>query len=426
MISIDLIRNSPQLLIDALKHRGETNDLEEIVSKDETRRKFIIENDELKRHRNEVSKSIGTRRSKGEPVDESEMELMKAVGDKISTLDDEIKLLETNITDLLSRIPNMPDLDVPIGKDEHDNPVIRQHGDIPEYDFELQPHWDIGESLDIIDLPRGAKLSGSRFYSLKGFGSKLERALIGWMLDYHTAKHGYTEVSVPYMVRQEIIFGSGNLPKFGDNLYHDVEDDLWLIPTAEVPITGLHKDEILEAEDLPKYYVAHTPCFRREQAAAGRDTRGIKRVHQFHKVEMYKIVDPANSNQELNSLLNDAEDICKELGLPYRIVQLCTGDISFVSAKSFDIEVWAAGCGEWLEVSTCSNCTDFQARRTGLRFKPDPTSRPQFVHTLNGSGLAIPRILIAILENYQQKDGSITIPEILRPYTGFDSIPSQL
>ena len=224
------------------------------------------------------------------------------------------------------------------------------------------------------------------------------------------------------MVRQDIIFGSGNLPKFGDNLYHDDEDDLWLIPTAEVPITGLHKDEILEMSELPKYYVAHTPCFRREQAAAGRDTRGIKRVHQFHKVEMYKIVDPETSNQELDSLLNDAEDICKELGLTYRIVQLCTGDISFVSAKSFDIEVWAAGCEEWLEVSTCSNCTDFQARRTSLRYKPDAKARPQFVHTLNGSGLAIPRILIAILENYQQEDGTILIPEVLRPYTGFDTI----
>tara|TARA_B100001142_G_scaffold300327_2_gene324966 strand:+ start:702 stop:1973 length:1272 start_codon:yes stop_codon:yes gene_type:complete len=422
MISIDLLRNNPQIVIDALSKRGEENNLEDILSYDEKRRSHIIENDELKHHRNEVSKNIGQRRSRGEDVDESEMEVMKTVGEKIASLDNDIKELEITINDLLSRIPNLPDTDVPVGQDENDNPIIRQQGEIPSYDFELQPHWDIGERLDIIDLPRGAKLSGSRFYSLKGLGSKLERALIAWMLDYHTDKHGYTEVSVPYMVRQDIIFGSGNLPKFGDNLYHDNEDDLWLIPTAEVPITGLHKDEILEAIDLPKYYVAHTPCFRREQAAAGRDTRGIKRVHQFHKVEMYKIVDPATSNSELDSLLNDAEDICKELGLPYRIVQLCTGDISFVSAKSFDIEVWAAGCEEWLEVSTCSNCTDFQARRTSLRYKPDAKSRPQFVHTLNGSGLAIPRIMIAILENYQQENGSIKIPEVLIPYTGFDSI----
>tara|TARA_A100001037_G_C15153307_1_gene641209 strand:- start:6191 stop:7462 length:1272 start_codon:yes stop_codon:yes gene_type:complete len=422
MISIDLIRNNPQLIKDALERRGESSDLQEILSHDEARRKNIIENDELKQHRNEVSKSIGERRSQGQSVDESEMALMKSVGEKISSLDEEIKTLETTINDLLSRIPNVPDPEVPIGQDENDNPVVRQQGEIPKYDFEIQPHWDIGEKLDLIDLPRGAKLSGSRFYALKGLGSKLERALIAWMLDYHTEKHGYTEVSVPYMVRQDIIYGSGNLPKFGDNLYHDTEDDLWLIPTAEVPITGLHKDEILESSELPKYYVAHTPCFRREQAAAGRDTRGIKRVHQFHKVEMYKIVDPDTSNTELEMLLNDAEDICKELGLTYRIVQLCTGDISFVSAKSFDIEVWAAGCNEWLEVSTCSNCTDFQARRTGLRFRPDAKSRPQFVHTLNGSGLAIPRILIAILENYQQEDGSIIIPEVLRPYTGFDSI----
>ena len=422
MISIDLIRTNPQLVIDALANRGESNSLEYILSLDESRRKNIIENDELKRHRNEVSKSIGERRANGQDIDPSEMEVMKTVGEKISSLDNDIKELETTINDLLSRIPNLPDTQVPIGKDENDNPITRQHGEIPQYSFDLEAHWDIGERLDIIDLPRGAKLSGSRFYSLKGLGSKLERALIAWMLDYHTDKHGYTEVSVPYMVRQDIIFGSGNLPKFGDNLYHDDEDDLWLIPTAEVPITGLHKDEILEMSELPKYYVAHTPCFRREQAAAGRDTRGIKRVHQFHKVEMYKIVDPETSNQELDSLLNDAEDICKELGLTYRIVQLCTGDISFVSAKSFDIEVWAAGCEEWLEVSTCSNCTDFQARRTSLRYKPDAKARPQFVHTLNGSGLAIPRILIAILENYQQEDGTILIPEVLRPYTGFDTI----
>jgi seryl-tRNA synthetase len=410
-----------------LKNRGEESSIQEILKYDDTRRKNIVENDELKRQRNEVSKSIGSRRSKGEFVNESELELMKEVGTKIANLDNEIKDIEFNMHELLSRVPNIPESDVPIGKDESDNPVIRQHGEKPKFSFDLESHWDIGERLDIIDLPRGAKLSGSRFYTLKGLGSKLERALIAWMLDYHTNKHNYTEVSVPYLVRQEIIYGSGNLPKFGDNLYHDTEDDLWLIPTAEVPITGLHKDEILELSELPKYYVAHTPCFRREQAAAGRDTRGIKRVHQFNKVEMYKIVDPETSDHELETLLSNAEDICEELGLTYRIVQLCTGDISFVSAKSFDIEIWAAGCEEWLEVSTCSNCTDFQARRTSLRYRPDTNSKPQFVHTLNGSGLAIPRVMIAILENYQQSDGSIVIPEILRPYTGFDRIgPTEL
>ena len=427
MISIELIRNNPEILEQGLKNRGEESSIQEILKYDDTRRKNIVENDELKRQRNEVSKSIGARRSKGEFVNESELELMKEVGTKIANLDNEIKDIEFNMHELLSRVPNIPESDVPIGKDESDNPVIRQHGEKPTFSFDLESHWDIGERLDIIDLPRGAKLSGSRFYTLKGLGSKLERALIAWMLDYHTNKHNYTEVSVPYLVRQEIIYGSGNLPKFGDNLYHDTEDDLWLIPTAEVPITGLHKDEILELSELPKYYVAHTPCFRREQAAAGRDTRGIKRVHQFNKVEMYKIVDPETSDHELETLLSNAEDICEELGLTYRIVQLCTGDISFVSAKSFDIEIWAAGCEEWLEVSTCSNCTDFQARRTSLRYRPDTNSKPQFVHTLNGSGLAIPRVMIAILENYQQSDGSIVIPEILRPYTGFDRIgPTEL
>ncbi|MCY3692319.1 MAG: serine--tRNA ligase, partial [Chloroflexi bacterium] len=261
-------------------------------------------------------------------------------------------------------------------------------------------------------------------YTLNGYGARLERAIIAWMLDLHGNEHGYTEMSLPIIVRRETMEGSGNLPLFADNLYHDEEDDLWLIPTAEVPVTNLHRDEILDAGQLPMYYVAHTPCFRREKAAAGRDTRGIKRVHQFNKVEMYKFVEPDTSFDELESLLGNAETVCQRLNLPYRILQLCAGDISFPSAKSYDVEVWAAGSQEWLEVSSCSNCTDFQARRANIRYRPGVGERPRFVHTLNGSGLALPRVIIAILENNQQPDGSVVIPEALRPYTGFDVIPA--
>ena len=259
---------------------------------------------------------------------------------------------------------------------------------------------------------------------MSGYGAKLERAAIAWMLDLHTREHGYTELMLPILVRREVMEGSGNLPKFADNLYHDDEDDLWMIPTAEVPITNLYRDEILPPDFIPRYFVSQTPCFRREKAAAGRDTRGIKRVHQFNKVEMYKFVEPETSDDELNRLVANAEEVCRKLGLTYRVLQLCAGDISFASAMTYDIEIWAAGCAEWLEASSCSNCTDFQARRANIRYRPAAGARPEFVHTLNGSGLALPRVIIAILENYQQADGSVVVPEVLRPYTGFDLIPA--
>ena len=290
---------------------------------------------------------------------------------------------------------------------EEDNLEVRRWGEAPTFDFTPLAHWDLGEQLGIIDFQRGVKLSGSRFYTMFGAGAKLERALISWMLDLHTGEHGYTEVMLPLIVKRECMEGAGNLPKFSDNLYHDDEDDLWLIPTAEVPLTNLHREEILAPGALPRNYVAYTPCFRREKAAAGRDTRGIKRVHQFDKVEMYKLVDPETSEDELQQVLADAEDVCRRLGLPYRVIQLCTGDLGFPSAKTYDIEAWAAGSQEWLEVSSCSNCTDFQARRSRIRYRPDQDSRPRLVHTLNGSGLALPRVMIAILENYQQADGSV-------------------
>jgi seryl-tRNA synthetase len=320
-------------------------------------------------------------------------------------------------------MPNLPLPNVPPGLSEENNVVVRSWGEPGTHDFTPLPHWELGENLGLIDFQRGVKLSGSRFYAMFGAGAKLERALISWMLDLPAREHGYTEAMLPLLVKRETMEGSGNLPKFGENLYHDDEDDLWLIPTAEVPITNLYRDEVLPPGSLPRNYVAHTPCFRREKAAAGRDTRGIKRVHQFNKVEMYKFVTPETSEDELEKLVADAEDVCRRLELPYRVLQLCKGDLGFPSAMTYDIEAWAAGCQEWLEVSSCSNCTDFQARRARIRYRPEPKARPELVHTLNGSGLALPRVVIAILENYQQADGSVVIPDILRPYTGFDRIP---
>jgi seryl-tRNA synthetase len=305
-----------------------------------------------------------------------------------------------------------------VGPDETCNVVVSQVGEPPAFAFEPQPHWDLGTALDLIDFERGVKLSGTRFYLLKGAGARLQRALIAWMLDVHTQQHGYTEIYPPYMVRAQALVGTGNLPKFGDNLYHDAEEDLWLIPTAEVPVTNMYGEEILDEASLPIYHVAYTACFRREKMSAGKDTRGIKRGHQFDKVEMVKFVRPETSMDELTALVENAADICRQLGLPYRIVQMCTGDLSFSAAIKFDVEVWAPGCNEWLEVSSCSNFKDFQARRANIRYRPQDGGRVQHVHTLNGSGLALPRTLIAVLENYQQADGSIVVPEVLRPYMG--------
>ena len=311
---------------------------------------------------------------------------------------------------------------VPVGRDESDNVVVRSWGEIKKFDFEPLPHWDLGTRLGIIDFERGVKISGSRFYVLRGWGAKLQRALIAFMLDLHITEHGYTEVYPPFMVKRECMLGSGNLPKFADNLYHDTEDDLWFVPTAEVPVTNFHRDEIIEPGALPYYYVAYTACFRREAMSAGKDTRGIKRGHQFDKVELYKFVEPENSDEELEKMVSDAEKVCQRLELPYRVLQLCSGDLGFASTKSYDIEMWAPGCGEWLGVSSCSNCSDFQARRANVRYRPQAGEKPRFVHTLNGSGLALPRVLISVLENCQQPDGSVAVPEALRPYMGADTI----
>ena len=426
MLSIAQIRNDPDAVRAALVRRAEDEDcLDAIISLDAQRRAAIAEGDELRARRNQASREIGQARSQGSPPPEDVVAEMRQVSQRISALEDTVRSLDAQINDAMLALPNLPHASVPDGADESANVVLRHWGEPTQPDFAAQPHWDLAESLGIIDFQRGVKLSGSRFYTLHGYGARLERAIIAWMLDLHGREHGYTEVALPILVRREIMEGSGNLPRFADNLYHDAEDDLWLIPTAEVPVTNLHRDEILDAADLPRYYVAHTPCFRREKAAAGRDTRGIKRVHQFNKVEMYKFVTPETSFDELESLLANAEAVCQRLGLPYRVLQLCAGDISFPSAKSYDVEVWAAGSQEWLEVSSCSNCTDFQARRANIRYRPAPGERPRFVHTLNGSGLALPRVIIALLENNQQPDGSVVIPDALRPYTGFDVMPAQ-
>ena len=424
MLSIEQIRRDPEYVRQALASRGEEGSLAELLALDTQRRHAISQGDELRSRRNQASRQIGQLRASGQDAPADVVQEMREVGQQISGLEQETKDLDERIHHILLELPNLPRPDVPPGLSEEENIVVRQWGEPTILDFPAKPHWDLAEELGIIDFQRGVKLSGSRFYTMSGYGAKLERATIAWMLDLHTREHGYTEMMLPILVRREIMEGSGNLPKFADNLYHDEEDDLWLIPTAEVPITNLYRDEILPPDSLPRFFVAQTPCFRREKAAAGRDTRGIKRVHQFNKVEMYKFVAPETSDAELTRLLSDAEEVCQQLGLAYRVLQLCAGDISFPSAMTYDIEIWSAGCAEWLEASSCSNCTDFQARRANIRYRPAAGSRPEFVHTLNGSGLALPRVIIAILENNQQPDGSVVVPEVLRPYTGFDVIPA--
>ena len=418
MLSLQFVRENPDLVRDALDRRHDTAPVDEILALDRQRRDVLTEAETLRARRNEVSKQIGQTGEKPPQL----IEEMRQIGDTIKLLDEEVKSIEEELNSLLLRVPNVPDPSVPLGKDEDDNVTVRSWGEARQFDFQPLPHWELGEKLGVIDFERGVKLAGSRFYVLKGQGAHLQRALISFMLDLHIEEHGYTEVYPPFMVKQECMVGSGNLPKFADNLYHDEEDDFWFVPTAEVPLTNLHRDEILPPGTLPLNYVAYTACFRREKMSAGKDTRGIKRGHQFDKVELYKYTTPDSSNQELENMVNNAEEVCRRLGIPYRVLQLCTGDLGFASSKSYDIEMWAPGCEEWLEVSSCSNCGDFQARRSNVRFRPEPGARPQFAHTLNGSGLALPRVLIALMENYQQPDGSIAIPQALHPYTRFEVI----
>jgi seryl-tRNA synthetase len=416
MLDINLIREQPDLVRKSLSDRQmDAAPIDQILELDQQRRQTIQQGESLKAERNAVSKEIG--KAKDPAVRQSKIEAMRQVGEHISQLDEALRNIEDQLNALLADIPNIPDERTPYGKDENENVVISGVGEIPEFDYEPKAHWDLGPALGILDFEQGVKITGSRFYVLSGAGARLQRALIAWMLDLHI-RQGYTEKYTPFMVKEKTMFGSGQLPKFEDNLYRDVEDDLWMVPTAEVPLTGLHMDDVLEEASLPRYYTAYTPCFRREKISAGRDVRGIKRGHQFDKVEMYIFCKPEESDAMHEKMRKDAEETAAALGLTYQVKRQCTGDLGFGAHMTYDIEVWAPGVNEWLEVSSVSNDGDFQARRANIKYRPTEGGRLRFVHTLNGSGLGIPRTLIAVLENYQQADGSVVVPPVLRPWMG--------
>jgi len=416
MLDIKLIRERPEYVKAELEKLGASPALiDELLAADRSRREALHLLETRRAERTRRSREIGAL-----PPEERKTAgaALKSLGEEIARAEEAAASSEEQFDRLMLEVPNLPDPSVPVGRDESENVVVRTVGAPADFDFRPLAHWDLGPALGILDFDRGVKISGSRFYILSGAGARLQRALISFMLDVHTREHGYREVYPPAMVKRECLVGTGNLPKFADTVYHDAEEDFWFVPTAEVPVTNLHRDEILAATDLPIRYVAYSPCFRREKMSAGRDVRGIKRGHQFDKVEMVKFATPESSSAELADLIDDAEDICRRLGLAHRVVQMCTGDLSFTAAIKFDVEVWAPGCEEWLEVSSCSSFHDFQARRANIRYRPAPAARPEFVHTLNGSGLALPRVLIAVLETYQQKDGSVLLPEALQPYLG--------
>lgn len=415
MLDIRLIREDPAAVKAAIATLFAEAPIDEIVELDARHRQILTEVEQLKAERNEGSKAV----SKASKEDRPRLiEEMRELGDRISALDEQQREAEERLHDLMLRVPNLPYPEVPVAPDESGNVVYDEWGEKRQFDFQPKPHWEIGEALGIIDFERGVKVAGSRFYFLRGDGARLQRALITWMLDLHTRTHGYEEMLVPYLVSSQTLTGTGNLPKFGDLLFRDVEDDRWLIPTAEVPITNMYRDEILDEADLPRYQVAFSACFRREQMSAGREVRGIKRGYQFDKVEMVKFVHPDTSKDEHKKLIEDAADVLRLLKIPFRYLQIATGDLSFTAANKVDLESWAPGSDEYQEVSSCSNFGDFQARRANLRFRPADGGRPRFLHTLNGSGLALPRTMIAVIENYQNEDGTITVPDVLRPYMG--------
>lgn len=415
MLDLRFIRENPEKVKEAVKNKGEKADVDLLLILDGKKRTLLLQADELKHQRNVVSEKIA--RMKKEKQDPGEqIEKMRKVADQIDALDEELRQSEEKINHLLLSVPNIPHPSVPIGSDEDSNVVIREWGQPPRFDFEPRPHWELGQILGILDLPKAAKVAGSGFLVLTGKGARLQRALINFMLDLHTKKHSYEEILPPFMANRVSMTGTGQLPKLEDDMYLCEKDDLFLIPTAEVPITNLHREDNLAEENLPVYYTAYSACFRREAGAYGKDTRGMIRVHQFDKVEMVKFVKPEDSYDELESLLKDAEEVLQLLNLPYRVRVLCTGDLSFAAAKCYDIEAWAAGLGNYQEVSSCSNFEDFQARRMKVRFRPKGGGKLQYVHTLNGSGVALPRTMIALLENYQTEKGTVIIPEALRPY----------
>ncbi len=422
MLDIQLFRSEPERVARGFAAKGiNPAEVDRVLELDAKRRDCTFQTEVLKKERNEASKQVGKILKDGgdaEPIKER----MRVVGDEIKRLDDELKQANEDLLGLLMRLPNLPHESAPVGRSEEDNVLVGDWGQKPVFDFEPKAHWDLGAALDILDLERGARISGSGFMVLKGQGAKLQRALISYMLDLHVEQHGYTEARVPYLVNRATMTGTGQLPKMEEDMYHVTEDDLFLIPTAEVPVTNFHAGEILSGAELPRTYVCYSPCFRREAGAAGKETRGMSRVHQFDKVEMVRTVLPENSYQEIELLRGHAEAVLRSLGLCYRILSLCSGDMSFAAAKCYDLEVWAPGMDRYLEVSSCSNFEDFQARRAGIRFRREAGSKPEFAHTLNASGVALPRLMIALMECGQQADGTIALPEPLWPYMGCQKI----
>ena len=411
-----MIRENPDEFKRRIETRGEEVDVDQLLALDEKRRSLITEVDRVKAERNAGSKQVG--KTKDPEERQKLIAEMGSLGDRIGELDAEANAVDEQLRELLLGIPNLPDPEVPLGQDENDNvPGPEQGAPIPEFGFTPKPHWDLAEELELIDFERAVKIAGSRSYILRGELARMQRALIDWMIDVHTERHGYLEVQPPYQVSTDVMTGTGQLPKFADTLFKDHEEDKWLIPTSEVPVTNFYREEILDGDVLPVYHVAATPCFRREKVSAGRDVRGIKRVFQFMKVELVKFTRPDESAAELDKLVGEATYIADQLGLHWRLLDLCTGDLGFGAARTFDIEVWAPGCEEWLEVSSCSNMRDYQSRRAQIRYRNEK-GKPALLHTLNGSGLAIPRVMIAIMENNQQEDGTIEVPEVLRPYMG--------
>ena len=417
MLDLHYVRENLDAVARAMENRGETLSLEPFQAMDRRRRDLLGEVEELKRHRNESSKKIGALMKAGEDAGPLREEMRK-VGEKISAIEEDLGGIEEQLREFMLKVPNLPHETTPLGTTEEDNPVVRTWGKPREFGFEPKNHWDIGPELKILDFERAAKLSGARFSILMGDGARLERALIQFMLDLQTGEHGYTEVMTPFMVNAATLTGTGQLPKFEEDLFKVSPGDLYMIPTAEVPVTNIHAGEILDGDDLPVQYAAYTPCFRSEAGSYGKDVRGLIRQHQFNKVELVWLTKPENSQEALEKLTSHAEEILRRLKIPYRVIALCTGDIGFSAAKTYDVEVWLPGQKTYREISSCSDCSDFQARRAGIRYREEKKGKPRFVHTLNGSGLAVGRTLVAVLENYQQEDGSVEIPEALQPYMG--------
>ena len=422
MLDMKFVRENPEVVIEAVRKRNGELNLDEFLALDKERREITQQVEALKNERNTASKEIGKLKKAGENVEEKMAEV-RAIGDKIAADDARLRDIEARLKEIMLTIPNIPVDDVPVGKSDADNPEVRRWGEPRKFDFQPLSHWDLGEKLDILDFERGHKISGARFTVYKGLGSRLERSVVNFYLDLHTSQHGYTEFFPPFIVNRDSMQGTGQLPKFAEDMFKLQGMDMYLIPTAEVPITNLHRDEILNGDELPYRYCAYSACFRAEAGSAGKDTRGLIRQHQFNKVELVKFTRPEQSWEELESLTNNAEHALQILGLPYHVVRLCTGDLGFSSATTYDLEVWLPQANCYREISSCSNFLDFQARRANIRFRRDAKSKPEFVHTLNGSGLAVGRTVAAILENYQQEDGSVVVPEALRKYMGCDVIP---